>query len=228
MIFVTGDTHGRIDLLKLLNFEDSRNDLSKDDYMIICGDCGVLWEEGSAEFMLNKYSALPFTILFVDGNHENFDLLERYPIRKWKGGEARFLREDIIQLMRGQVYTIDGATFFTFGGAVSTDRMTRVEGVSWWRQEKPTYEQLDIALANLERVNNTVDYIITHSCDERSLYHPLLRDKLISKGVRFENYLLSNFEERVKYGHWYFGHYHVDCDISLNKTCVYNKIIQLR
>lgn len=29
----------------------------------------------------------PFTTLFVDGNHENFDLLNAYPVENWHGGK---------------------------------------------------------------------------------------------------------------------------------------------
>lgn len=68
----------------------------------------------------------PWTTLFVDGNHENFELLDDYPVSSWHGGKVHFIKESVIHLMRGQIDTIDGQTFFTFGGGYSCDIETRV------------------------------------------------------------------------------------------------------
>ena len=92
---------------------------------------------------LKPFSDLPVTVLFVDGNHENFDLLNAYPVEMWKGGKVHNIKPDIIHLMRGQVFEIEGKTIFTFGGAASIDRDWRIEGESWRAQELPTYEELD-------------------------------------------------------------------------------------
>ena len=43
----------------------------------------------------------PFTTLFVDGNHENFDLLNTLPERQWNGGRVHVVREHVLHLMRG-------------------------------------------------------------------------------------------------------------------------------
>ena len=46
MIYVTGDIHGTIDIYKLVDFfslESQRKSLSKKDYVIICGDAGVVF-----------------------------------------------------------------------------------------------------------------------------------------------------------------------------------------
>ncbi len=45
--------------------------------------------------MIKQYSSLSFTILFVDGNHENFTLLNSYPIEEWHGGKVHKLNEPI-------------------------------------------------------------------------------------------------------------------------------------
>jgi hypothetical protein len=63
----------------------------------------------------------PFTTLFGSGNHENFDLLAEYPVEDWHGGKVQRIRPSVIHLMRGQVYSIQGKTFFTMGGASSHD-----------------------------------------------------------------------------------------------------------
>lgn len=227
MIFVTGDTHGQHDFGKLTAFAKGRGNLTKSDYMIIAGDFGAVWDKDTLEEDLKPYTDLPFTVLFVDGNHENFDLLDSFSVEQWHGGKVHFVRPDLIHLMRGQVYEIEGKTFFTFGGATSIDRFLRKEGVSWWGREKPSFAELDEALINLSRYGNKVDFIITHSCDEKALYYPPLRTRATMMNAYPENKLLSNIEDVVRYGHWYFGHYHLDGDLTDKKTVLYNEIKRL-
>ncbi len=227
MIYITGDTHGQHDFVKLLYFADAHPELTKKDYVIIAGDFGGVWSERGLETTLSMYARLPFTTLFVDGNHENFDMLNAYPVEIWNGGKVHKISPDIIHLMRGQVFEIEGKTFFTFGGATSIDKYLRIEGISWWAQELPTYEELDEGIANLKRYNNTVDYIVTHSCDEKALWYPPLRERGVKKETFPENRMLSLFEDTVRYGHWYFGHYHMDGDLTENKTVLYQRIIKL-
>ena len=43
MIYVTGDTHGEHDFEKLVAFAERRPQLTKEDYVIIAGDFGVVW-----------------------------------------------------------------------------------------------------------------------------------------------------------------------------------------
>lgn len=227
MIYITGDTHGSHDFWKLIGFENAHPELTKKDYLIVAGDFGSVWSPKTLESSLRPYQALPFTVLFVDGNHENFDLLNAYPVEIWKGGKVHFIKPDIIHLMRGQVFEIEGKTIFTFGGGTSIDKMLRVEGISWWPQEIPSYDELDEGVANLKRYNNTVDFIVTHSCDEKALWYPPLRFRSHKMDVYPENRLLSYFEDFVKYKHWYFGHYHMDGQLTDRKTVLYQDIIQL-
>ena len=149
MIYVTGDTHGEHDFFKLWFFALHNKDLTKDDYVIIAGDFGGLWEEKTLQKDLDRFSELPFTVLFVDGNHENFDLINAYPVVQWKGGKVRKIRDDILHLTRGQVFEIDGKKIFTFGGGTSVDKWMRQEGVSWWKQELPTYDDQEEGYKNL-------------------------------------------------------------------------------
>ena len=95
--------------------------MTKDDYVIICGDFGGVWNR----FEENKYEKHwmdwlekhPFTTLFCEGNHENFDRLYNYPVEKWNGGNVHKIRPSVIHLMRGQVFQLCGKKFFVFGGA---------------------------------------------------------------------------------------------------------------
>ena len=227
MIFITGDTHGTHDFSKLTKFAELNLNLTKSDYLIIAGDFGGVWCAETLRKDLKPYIDLPFTVLFVDGNHENFDLLNGFPVEIWNGGKVHKIRNDIIHLMRGQVFKIDGNSFFTFGGGTSVDKYLRRERISWWPQEMPSYEELDEAIANLKRYGNEVDIIVTHACDERALYYPPLRTKYKSMTAYRENQMLSYFEENIGYKHWYFGHYHEDGEITDRKTALYQNIIKI-
>lgn len=137
---ITGDIHGTLDIGKVVKFfEGQEDDFSKDDYLIICGDVGVCGFSASNEAEIrNILRSLPITTLFIDGNHENFEQLDSYAVDEWNGGKVHFIESDIIHLMRGQVYDIEGTTFFTFDGAYSIDKMYRTEGISWFPEETPT------------------------------------------------------------------------------------------
>lgn len=227
MIYVTGDTHGRNDFAKLRIFADQNPQLTKNDCVIIAGDFGGVWSEKTLGENLKLYGELPFTVLFVDGNHENFTLLNAYPESEWRGGKVHVVKPDILHLMRGQIFELEGNTIFTFGGATSIDKYTRQEGISWWKEEMPSFAELDEGIANLKRYNNKVDYIITHSCGERALMYPPLRTRTLQMGRYPENQMLSYFEDIVSYKHWYFGHYHMDGRLNDKMTVLYQEIILL-
>lgn len=73
MIFATGDTHGNFLRFEPENFPEQR-EMTKDDYVIICGNFGGVWDNSRKERrQLDWLESLPFTLLFVSGNHENFD-----------------------------------------------------------------------------------------------------------------------------------------------------------
>lgn len=226
MIYITGDTHQMTNFEKLKTFAIKNPHLTKNDYLIIAGDFGAVWSSKTLENDLLPYQELPFTILFIDGNHENFTLLNSYPVEMWHGGKVHKIKNDIIHLMRGQIFELEGKTIFTFGGATSIDKARREVGVSWWEEEVPSFDELDEAFVNLAKYHNKVDYIITHNCDEKPLYY-----KIINNGEHLyptpDCQMLSNFEDMVDYGHWYFGHYHIDAKITDQKTAIFEQIIKL-
>ena len=139
--------------------------MTKNDFVLITGDFGGIWDGSERDKQtLDFFSSQPFTTLFVDGNHENFDLLNSYPVEEWNGGKVHKIRDDIIHLMRGQVFTIEGHTYFTFGGGISIDKLQRTEHVTWWREEFASFREKEEGVENLKRHNNKVDFIVTHTC----------------------------------------------------------------
>lgn len=193
MIYLTGDCHGDFSRFSRKQRMQLPFDITENDFVILCGDMGLLWAQ-DREFTYNKkwLSALPFTILWVQGNHENYDMIAEYPVRAWHGGKVRHIVEDkIILLERGQVFEMEGKSFFTFGGASShdiqggiLDRSSpdyardrrranksglpyRVRGVSWWEQELPSAVEMQEGRRNLSESGYAVDYVITHCLSGR-------------------------------------------------------------
>ena len=225
MVFITGDTHIPHDIHKLKgNRFRKQSELTPNDFVIICGDFGGVWDGGKEEqYWLTWLGRKNFTTLFVDGNHENHRRLNEYEVVDFHGGKAHRITERVYHLMRGQVFTIDGMKFFTMGGASSHDKIFRKEGFSWWPEELPSNVEYDEAVKNLEAHGWKVDYVITH-CAADSIQHKI--------SDYYEHDKLTNFLEVVikrdlQYKHWYFGHYHFDQAIDEKHTCVYNRIVQL-
>ena len=225
MIFITGDLHGNIDKSKLnTQFFPQQKELTKDDFVIIAGDFGGIWDESRSEnWLLRWLEKKRFTTLFVDGNHENFDLLNSYPVTAWKGGKVHEVRPGILHLMRGQVFQIGAATLFTFGGADSIDKHYRTEGVSWWPQERPTEEEFFEGMKNLARHNYSVDYVISHTAPQDIVGQlGYLRED--GKFIDPTTAMLSRFQEKINFNHWYFGHFHEDTTLG-KYTALYQEVV---
>ena len=227
MIYITGDTHGMIDWEKIntTRFPEQKN-LTKNDYLIILGDFGGIWgDEGEDRYIIKTYEKRNFTTLFIDGNHENHDLLDGYPVEEWHGGKIHKISNSVFHLMRGQVFEIDGKTFFTMGGAESTDKMYRKEGKSWWAREMPSTEEYEEAVANLEKHGGKVDCILTHCAPEMTLAAlnmPYVYFRSSNELTKF----FDTLAQTVQFKDWYFGHYHFNSDLG-KYHLLYNKIVEL-
>lgn len=227
-IFITGDTHGDFDIekLSLKNFPE-QEELTKDDYLIVAGDFGAVWDGGEKdEKLLDWYEANNYTTLFVDGNHENHELLNSYPSYEWNGGRVHYIRPSIIHLMRGQVYDIDGLRFFTMGGGYSVDKEYRVPGRTWWPEEMPSRAEYEEAERNLKAAEWEVDYVVTHCCAYEVLLK-LLNFVPFKMMMDEENQFFSRIEKKLKYEHWFCGHYHIDHEPDKKHTILYQDILRI-
>ncbi|WP_373262293.1 metallophosphoesterase [Hungatella hathewayi] len=231
MVYVTGDTHGQIDISKLFpgSFPDGKS-LTRDDYMIICGDFGGVWfGDERDDARLEFYEEKKYTILFVDGNHENFVALNNYPVSEWHGGNVHMIRPNLIHLMRGQLFELDGKTFFTFGGGLSIDKERRYPYISWWPEEEPSFSEINEALDNLDKVGNKVDYILTHAAPESIMRNELCQIQPMLKMDCATEKFLDEIYQKVDFKMWFCGHYHMDVWIHQCKLQVlYNNIVKLQ
>ena len=247
MIYVTGDCHGNFKKFETINFPIQK-DMTKNDYVIICGDFGGIWNyQEESEYEKNWLDWLNnknFTTLFVDGNHENFDRLYKYPVEEWHGGKVHKIRDSVLHLMRGEIFNIDNKKIFAFGGARSHDiqdgivdideeeriynlrkmrAFFRIRNYSWWDLELPTEDEMNNGLKNLKKVNYKVDYIFSHCCPTSLL--------TLIGGTGFKNDLLTDYfqqiSEKCEFKKWFFGHYHGNRQINSQYVLLYEDIVPL-
>lgn len=217
MVYITGDLHGDISRLEKMN-------LKKYDTLIVCGDFGFIWDDSELEKKyIKKISKLPYMILFVDGTHENFDLLKKYPEKDFAKSQARQITDNIYQLLRGHIYEIDGHTFFTFGGGESVDKEIRQAYNNYWPEELPTVNEMKNAVANLDKVNRKVDYIITHEPSAR--VKGLFCDKI--DNINTLNRFFDDVSKQVQYKKWFFGSVHKDRQVPPNYMAMFTSVLSI-
>ncbi|MFR5875441.1 MAG: metallophosphoesterase [Eubacterium sp.] len=224
MVYITGDIHGDISFFK----NPKLKKLTEDDTLIVCGDFGFLWNRSEKEKKsLETLKKKKYTICFVDGTHENYDILNSYKPYRYKGGNTHKIAQNIYHLLRGEIFTFDKKTFFCMGGGESTDIEMRTEGESWWKDEMPSAEELMNGAQNLKDAEYQVDYVITHEA-------PALAKDFIRLHTNQEMHLtplntyLQELMKSVEYNHWFFGSLHMDINISKKMTAVFNDVIKIR
>lgn len=253
-VYVTGDIHGDPSRFSVNSFYEQKtfSGNKEDNIIIVCGDFGLVWnangEDPTERYWLNWLEQKNFTVCFVDGNHECFDRLYQYPVEEWNGGKVHKIRDNVIHLMRGQVFDIEGKKFFTFGGASSHDikdgileiddpdfsdkrkklnknpySLYRINHISWWKEELPSDEEMEEGIRNLEKHNWKVDYIITHSPSASVV-------ALLGWGLYEQDILTRYLEEircKTEYKRHYFGHMHDNRVINDKDILLYEQIVRI-
>ncbi|NCB44532.1 MAG: metallophosphatase [Clostridia bacterium] len=228
-LIITGDTHGDpvkrfrtvMDSIKVS--EDTEYTFTKNDLMAVVGDFGVIWGPDTPKQrrienrILDELEAMPFTTVFIDGNHENFDRLLAFPEEERFGGKVGVLRPSVLHLkQRGHVYDFGGMKTWCFGGGISIDKILRREGNSWWAEEEPSKEEYEYGISQLAANGWRVDIVLTHAAPTRAL-NALNLKPLLARDLGYEPNLydpLSPYFDkiagRLDFDSWVFGHYHKD------------------
>lgn len=245
MIYITGDCHANFHKFSAEAFPEQKN-LNKDDYVIVCGDFGGIWDGSKSEnYWLDWLNDKSFTTLFVDGNHENFNMLNDIGVEYWHGGLVHKVRPSILHLCRGNSFDIDGYKVFAFGGASSHDisdgivkaedketirrlqregrYMFRILNKTWWEAEMPSYNEYLFADSMMFIDKYKYDIIVTHSAPSSIV-------DIISGGLYAHDELTDYFEtvkDKCEFDYWFFGHYHTNRQIWRKFIGLYEQIIEL-
>lgn len=237
-VYITGDTHAEwMSRFNRNNFPEQR-ELSRDDFVIVLGDFG-LWHDGKDEkHRLDWLEDKPWTTLWVDGNHENYDRIysDEFETVDFHGGKVQKIRDHVLHLKRGEVFELDEKKFFVFGGASSHDvddgildpcdfesgqefakeykrwqkegKIFRVNHYSWWKEEMPSKEEMDHGRMTLYKHNWEVDYVLTHCLPQGVASAVGFRDPDV-----LTCYLERLVTDGLKFDHWFCGHYHREEDV---------------
>lgn len=229
MIYVTGDTYGN----QILWDACITSFLKPGDTIIVLGDFGIGFFDGKywpEEMFFDYLAEQPYTVLFVDANHENFDKLNAYEVSEWNGGRVHRIRPNVIHLMRGEIYEIDGKKVFTFGGGYSLDRDFRVPGKTWWSEEMPSDADYRNATEHLKTADFRVDYILSHTAPVNTVDY-MSRLRLGIKNTVVEEAPLTSYlqwvQENTAYNRWYFGHFYIDRKLWKNQYVLLDEIREL-
>lgn len=253
MIYITGDCHGDYRKLSSDVFPEQK-EMTKEDFLIVCGDFGIWNDSKDERYWLKWLSEKSFTVLFVDGNHENFDRLysDEFPVVDFHGGKAHQIRENIFHLMRGYVFEIDDKMIFAFGGARSHDISDGIINPN----DFSTPKEMKAYCKNLESQGKYM-FRIKHeswweqempSSEEMKFGMETLTNNdfkvdfvvthcgpqevisYFSTGLYKPDYITQYFNEiasKLTFNRWFFGHYHDDKDIFSNYIMLYDQIIRI-
>lgn len=179
-----------------------------------------------------------------DFSHVRLHRLDAYPEEIWHGGKINAIRPSVLHLRRGEIFNLEGKTFFAFGGARSHDikdgilepeekekikrwnkeyKSFRINKCTWWEQEMPTAAEMAYGLENLKNHHNKVDYIITHCGPQNAV-------SVFSDGLFQTDELTKYFLElsdTIDFSAWFFGHYHDNRKILDRYFLLYEQIIRI-
>ena len=209
MIYLISDLHGGEDITGLENHLATAGD---NDLLIILGDVELSFRDTDENRRFTEYFlSLKLPIAIIDGNHENHPYLRSFPEDTCYGAKVHRLSENIVYLKRGNIYTIEGKTFFVMGGCKSSAKWHDAGLV--YPFEDPDETEVSYAIENLKNHGNKVDYILTHRYGKNYVC-PLQT-------------LTDYVDENVSFTHWYSGHWHKQERLDERHTVVYREAIQL-
>lgn len=220
MICITGDMHGDFS-----RFNDRRiKALKKNDFLIVCGDFGFVWDGSKHEQrILKRIGKKRFYTLFVDGCHENFDLLSQYPESEFCGGLVHKISGNLMHIKRGSILNIQGNKFFAFGGGQTKEIDIRRESKTWYEQELPQDDEISSAERNLKASDGKIDYIVTHE-------PPASMKEFLSFEVNQISYM-HTFFDKVKdscaFKMWFFGKAHINKLIPPKYRCLFDDVVTI-
>lgn len=217
MFYITGDTHGKFSHIELFCNE---NNTTKDDTLIILGDAGINYYGNKRDIRLKrKLANLPIKLFCIHGNHEMRPRsINTYQKIDFNGGKV-FVEPDYPNLMfakDGDVYHINGLKCIVLGGAYSIDKHYRLlKGYHWFSDEQPDDRIKQTVKEQLEKINDTVDIVLSHTCplkyEPTEVFLDFIDQSTVDKSTE---QWLDEIENKLKYQKWYCGHYHTSKTIN--------------
>jgi predicted phosphodiesterase len=204
MTFFLGDIHGSF--APIFHWLDRLAE--KGDTLIQVGDFGLGWITKKALEELGRESKdKGVNILAIRGNHDNPRLFKD----NFKTGNLELLPDYSLR-------EVEGKQIFFIGGAISIDRTSRIEGISYWKDE-----EVEMWLPKVLGIH--CDTVVTHSAP--SFCNPTTKDfSNIQWAIDDDPALLEELPIEREYftdvfsvlcetnppKNWYYGHFHTSLE----------------
>jgi len=219
MFVVTGAVRGQDDLARISS-HPIVSSMSKTDFLISIGGCYATRPRIDFRDALEELRELPCSLLILDGERDDHDLLADHPAYPWNGGLAQLMSRGIMRLCRGQVFDLGGVSVLTMGGASTEGREDIGKYWNWWPEQDPSREDVLTALGNA--AGKRLDYVLT--CDCPSSWKPL-----VGKSSCPSSDALEDLRKEVDYGCWLFSHNGPDREFPDQKArCIDRDVVPLR
>ena len=167
--------------------------------------CGWL-----SSFMTINYIAQGYSNI-ITGNYDNIPRFNKLDTMLAFDGVVGRMSSTVFHLKNGNIYNINGKSYFIMGGGFSIDKQRRTPGVTWWPEEMPNHEEYKLGIDSLNKVNHKVDYLLTHTCST-SEFDDICdefgtRLLKIAGEEELRDYLEVVIQE-TQYLRHYYGHFH--------------------
>lgn len=230
MVYITGDKHA--DFSGVFDFcYDKKTSL--DDVLIILGDAGINYYANYKDYYLkNSLLQYPITFFCIHGNHEERpENIRTYNIKIFHEGIVYYEKDypNILFAKDGEIYNFNNKNVLVIGGAYSVDKSIRLaRGYNWYESEQPSDEVKTKVKDVLNKRDNKIDIILSHTCPYKYLPREMFLDGIEqSKVDNSTEYFLDEIENNTDYKLWYCGHYHTDKEID-KIIFMFNKIEEFK
>ena len=213
MIYITGDKHAQFD--SVYSFCEEQK-TSLEDVMVILGDAGINYFADSRDYSLkSNLSKCNITLFCVHGNHEERpENISTYITKEFYGGLVYYEQEfpNVLFAKDGEIYNFNGKAVLVIGGAFSVDKYYMLaRGYEWYESEQPTEEIKKKIKSVLEKRDNKIHVILSHTCAYKYLPYEVFLPGINQSTVdQTTEKFLDEIEDTTTYDKWYCGHYHTD------------------
>lgn len=223
-VLIIGDIHAEFEAAEKA-YSSIKDEIEKSvDLLIQVGDFGF-WPHSIADPWEKE---LNHKAVFVDGNHENHEVLhgeeefQDFLERKgslidnpdiWKYSRWENCMDIWEHKSRGEIE--NGILYI--GGAASVNKKHRTPGEDWFPSEDIRYKEKLRTMGNIDEYGaDHIHTVISHECpSEFNVSERMDKDILKNDSNRI---FLQEVLQEVEPNEWYFGHYHKKMKGECNET----------
>lgn len=221
-VVVCGDIHGEFEkLVHKLCVEHS----FKNTLLIVAGDCGfgffsLLYYDMVYQRVSRRLAKSNNYVAFVRGNHDNpfYFNGEVVCYKRWRA------------VPDYSMIRACGHNILCVGGAISPDRVDRIEGKDWWPNEAPFMDRGEIiTIPDFTPVDTVVSHSAPSFCRISTLDGIMgrcVKDSCLTDAISAERAVMDEvFSTLRDFGHpvksWFYGHFHQHWQETFGDTTFY-------